>query len=199
MEPIRILHSRTVVMAATNIDTDQIIPARFLTTTTKEGLGAQLFADWRYDAAGTPKPDFILNQPASQGCQVLVAGRNIGCGSSREHAAWALVDYGFRAVVSTEIADIFRNNSLKNGLLPIIVDAATHQWLVANPGAEVTVDLQHCELGLPDGRKVLFPVEAFARFCLLNGTDEMGYLLKQGTAIAAYEASHGQQRSRTTA
>jgi len=193
MDPIRILRSRTVVMATTNIDTDQIIPARFLTTTTKEGLGAQLFADWRYDASGAPKPDFILNTPTAQGCQVLVAGRNIGCGSSREHAPWALVDFGFRAVISTEIADIFRNNSLKNGLLPVIVDGTTHEWLLANPGAEVTLDLETCELGLPDGRKVTFPVEAFARFCLLNGTDEMGYLLGQGAAIAAYEALHGKQ------
>lgn len=193
MEPIRILRSRTVVMATTNIDTDQIIPARFLTTTTKEGLGAQLFADWRYDASGAPKPDFILNTPAAQGCQVLVAGRNIGCGSSREHAPWALVDFGFRAVISTEIADIFRNNSLKNGLLPVIVDAATHEWLLANPGVEVTLDLETRELGLPDGRKVTFPVEAFARFCLLNGTDELGYLLGQGEAIGHYEARHGKQ------
>lgn len=193
MDPIRILRSRTVVMATTNIDTDQIIPARFLTTTTKEGLGAQLFADWRYDANGAPKPDFILNTPAAQGCQVLVAGRNIGCGSSREHAPWALVDFGFRAVISTEIADIFRNNSLKNGLLPVIVDTATHEWLLANPGVEVTLDLESRELGLPDGRKVTFPVEAFARFCLLNGTDELGYLLGQSEAIAAYEASHGKQ------
>jgi 3-isopropylmalate/(R)-2-methylmalate dehydratase small subunit len=199
MDPIRILRSRTVVMATTNIDTDQIIPARFLTTTTKEGLGAQLFADWRYDASGLPKPDFILNTPAAQGCQVLVAGRNIGCGSSREHAPWALVDFGFRAVISTEIADIFRNNSLKNGLLPVIVDAATHEWLLANPGAEVTLDLESRELGLPDGRKVTFPVEAFARFCLLNGTDEMGYLLGQGEAIAAYEAGHGKQPAGATA
>jgi 3-isopropylmalate/(R)-2-methylmalate dehydratase small subunit len=199
MDPIRILRSRTVVMATTNIDTDQIIPARFLTTTTKEGLGAQLFADWRYDASGAPKPDFILNTPAAQGCQVLVAGRNIGCGSSREHAPWALVDFGFRAVISTEIADIFRNNSLKNGLLPVIVDGTTHEWLLANPGAEVTLDLETRELGLPDGRKVTFPVEAFARFCLLNGTDEMGYLLGQGEAIAAYEALHGKQPAGATA
>jgi 3-isopropylmalate/(R)-2-methylmalate dehydratase small subunit len=199
MDPIRILRSRTVVMPTTNIDTDQIIPARFLTTTTKEGLGAQLFADWRYDASGAPKSDFVLNTPAAQGCQVLVAGRNIGCGSSREHAPWALVDFGFRAVISTEIADIFRNNSLKNGLLPVIVDAATHEWLLTNPGAEVTLDLESRELGLPDGRVVTFPVEAFARFCLLNGTDEMGYLLGQGEAIAAYEARHGKQSAGATA
>ena len=197
MEPIRLLRSRTVVMRTTNIDTDQIIPARFLTTTTKEGLGAQLFADWRYDASGAPKPDFVLNQPATQGCSVLVAGRNIGCGSSREHAPWALVDFGFRAVISTEIADIFRNNSLKNGLLPVIVDDTTHAWLLANPGAEVTIDLESRELGLPDGRKVTFPIEAFARFCLLNGTDELGYLLGRGEAIEAYETRHG--KARTTA
>lgn len=195
MEPIRTLRTRTVVMPSSNIDTDQIIPARFLTTTTKVGLGAQLFADWRYDAAGKPKPDFILNKPEAQGCQVLVAGRNIGCGSSREHAPWALVDFGFRAVVSTEIADIFRNNSLKNGLLPVIVSEDVHAWLLANPGAEVTVDLESCTLGLPDGRQVKFPIEAFARFCLLNGTDELGYLLGQADAIAAYEARTGKGRA----
>jgi 3-isopropylmalate/(R)-2-methylmalate dehydratase small subunit len=199
MDPIRTLRSRTVVMATTNIDTDQIIPARFLTTTTKQGLGEQLFADWRYDTDGVPKPDFVLNQPAARGCQVLVAGRNIGCGSSREHAPWALVDFGFRAVVSTEIADIFRNNSLKNGLLPVIVDADTHAWLLANPGAEVTIDLEARELGLPDGRRVSFPIESFARFCLLNGTDELGYLLGQGEAIGAYERRHGKQRTGATA
>jgi 3-isopropylmalate/(R)-2-methylmalate dehydratase small subunit len=142
MNPITSIRSRTVVMPSTNIDTDQIIPGRFLTTTTKEGLGQQLFADWRYDANGTPRADFILNTPAAQGCRILVAGRNVGCGSSREHAPWALLDYGFQAVISTEIADIFRNNSLKNGLLPIVVDAATHAWLIANPGAEISIDLQ---------------------------------------------------------
>jgi len=133
MEPITQLRSRTVVMPSTNIDTDQIIPARFLTTTTREGLGKALFADWRYDAAGNPRPDFILNRPEAAGCQALVAGRNVGCGSSREHAPWALIDYGFRAVISTEIADIFRNNSLKNGLLPVTVDEETHAWLLAQP------------------------------------------------------------------
>ena len=142
MKPIVSLTSRTVVMPSTNIDTDQIIPARFLTTTTREGLGRSLFADWRYDQDGNPRPDFVLNLPQSQGCAVLVAGRNFGCGSSREHAPWALVDYGFRAVVSTKIADIFRSNSLKNGLLPVVVDEATHAWLLAHPGAEVTIDLE---------------------------------------------------------
>ena len=190
MDPIKTLRSRTVVMPRTNIDTDQIIPGRFLTTTTKEGLGAQLFADWRYDAAGAPIPDFVLNRPESQGCAILVAGRNVGCGSSREHAPWALYDWGFRAVVSTEIADIFRNNSLKNGLLPVIVDEETHGWLVANPGAEITIDLESTTLHLPTGRTATFPVEAFARYCLLNGIDETGYLLGQDAKIAAFEARH---------
>jgi 3-isopropylmalate/(R)-2-methylmalate dehydratase small subunit len=188
MDPIRVIRSRTVVMPSTNIDTDQIIPARFLTTTTREGLGSALFADLRNGPDGQPRPDFVLNRPESRGCTILVAGRNIGCGSSREHAPWALLDYGFRAVVSTEIADIFRNNSLKNGLLPVVVDEATHAWLLANPGAEVEIDLTSCSLKLPDGRTVQFPVEAFARYCLLNGVDEIGYLLSQSDAIAAYEA-----------
>jgi 3-isopropylmalate/(R)-2-methylmalate dehydratase small subunit len=188
MDPIRVIRSRTVVMPSTNIDTDQIIPARFLTTTTREGLGSALFADLRNGPDGQPRPDFVLNRPESRGCTILVAGRNIGCGSSREHAPWALLDYGFSAVVSTEIADIFRNNSLKNGLLPVVVDEATHAWLLANPGAEVEIDLTSCSLKLPDGRTVQFPVEAFARYCLLNGVDELGYLLSQSDAIAAYEA-----------
>lgn len=187
MRSITRITSRTVVMPSTNIDTDQIIPARFLTTTTREGLGAALFADWRYDASGRPKPDFILNTPGAQGCRVLVAGRNIGCGSSREHAPWALLDYGFQAVISTEIADIFRNNSLKNGLLPVIVDEATHAWLVANPGAEVGVDLERRMLDLPDGRSVEFPLEPFARYCLMNGVDELGFLLSKLPDIERYE------------
>jgi 3-isopropylmalate/(R)-2-methylmalate dehydratase small subunit len=137
---------------------------------------------------GTPRPDFVLNRPESRGCTVLVAGRNIGCGSSREHAPWALLDYGFHAVVSTEIADIFRSNSLKNGLLPVVVDEETHAWLLANPGVEVEIDLTTSTLRLPDGRTVTFPIEAFARYCLLNGVDELGYLLSQSDAIAAYEA-----------
>jgi 3-isopropylmalate/(R)-2-methylmalate dehydratase small subunit len=189
MDPITLIKSRTVVMPSTNIDTDQIIPARFLTTTVREGLGVSLFADWRYDAAGRPKPDFVLNQPAAQGCQVLVAGRNIGCGSSREHAPWALLDFGIRVVISTEIADIFRSNSLKNGLLPVVVDEATHDWLLANPGAEVEVDLPATTLRLPGGRAVTFPIDAFARYCLMNGIDELGYLLGQMPAIERYEQS----------
>ena len=190
MQPIRTITSRTVVLPYTNIDTDQIIPARFLTTTTKEGLGKQVFADWRYDAAGAPKPDFVLNRPEAAGCSILVAGRNFGCGSSREHAPWALLDFGFRAVISTEIADIFRNNSLKNGLLPIVVDEQTHAGLLAAPGAVLKIDLQASTLTLPDGAAVGFPIEAFARYCLLNGVDELGFLLQQADAIARYEQIH---------
>ena len=187
MEPIKTFRSRTVVLPSTNIDTDQIIPARFLTTTTRQGLGKQLFSDWRYNADGSPKPDFVLNRPEAAGCRILVGGKNLGCGSSREHAPWALLDYGFRAVISTEIADIFRNNSLKNGLLPIVVDEATSQWLLANPGAEVEVDLEATALRLPTGVEVKFPVEAFARYCLLNGVDDLDFLLGKQAEIAAYE------------
>ncbi len=188
MQAIKTIRSKTLVMPSSNIDTDQIIPGRFLTTTTKLGLGAQLFADWRYDAAGNPRPDFILNRPESLDCHVLVAGRNIGCGSSREHAPWALLDFGIRAVISTEIADIFCSNSLKNGLVPVVVDEAVHGWLLANPGAEVTIDLESTTLRLPDGRSVGFPLEPFARYCLLNGVDELGFLLARNDVIAAYEA-----------
>jgi 3-isopropylmalate/(R)-2-methylmalate dehydratase small subunit len=190
MEPIRKFRGRTAVLPQTNIDTDQIIPARFLRTTTREGLGAQLFADWRYDGSGRPKADFLLNRPEAAGCTVLVAGRNFGCGSSREHAPWALLDYGFRAVISTEIADIFRNNSLKNGLLPITVDEETARWLLGNPGQQIEVDLEICMLTLPHGRTVTFPIEAFARYCLVNGVDELGYLRSQDQAIRAFEEAH---------
>ena len=190
MQPIRTIESRTVVLPSTNIDTDQIIPARFLTTTTREGLGKQAFADWRYDANGTAKTDFVLNQPGVAGCSILVAGRNFGCGSSREHAPWALLDFGFRAVISTEIADIFRNNSLKNGLLPIVVDESTHAWLMSNPGAQVKIDLESTSLTLPNGATAKFPIEGFARYCLMNGVDELGFLLKQAPAIERYEAAH---------
>jgi 3-isopropylmalate/(R)-2-methylmalate dehydratase small subunit len=189
MQPLRIVRSRTVVVPLANVDTDQIIPARFLTTTTKEGLGTQLFADWRYLPDGTPNPGFILNQPPSKGCQVLVAGRNFGCGSSREHAPWALLDYGIRAVISTEIADIFRNNSLKNGLLPVIVDETTAKWLIEHPGADVSIDLDAATLTLPTGAAVPFPIEAFARHCLLNGLDELGYLRSKLADIERYETS----------
>jgi 3-isopropylmalate/(R)-2-methylmalate dehydratase small subunit len=190
MQPLKTVRSKTVVLPLTNIDTDQIIPARFLTTTTKEGLGKQLFADWRYLSGGAPNPEFVLNQPAAQGAQILVAGRNFGCGSSREHAPWALADYGFRAVISTEIADIFRGNSLKNGFLPVVVDETTSAWLIAHPGAEVTIDLETAQLHLPTGTSVAFPIEAFARHCLLNGIDELGYLRSKLGEIERYEAAH---------
>ena len=191
MEPIRQLVSRTVVLPSPNIDTDQIIPARFLRTTVRAGLGRHLFADWRYGADGEPRAEFPLNQPAARGCAILVAGANFGCGSSREHAPWALLDYGFRAVISTEIADIFRSNSLKNGLLPIVLDEANAGWLLEHPGVEVQIDLEHNLVNLPEGRTAPFQIERFARYCLLNGIDELGYLLQQAPAIARYEAAHG--------
>lgn len=187
MEKVTIVKSRTVVMPQSDIDTDQIVPARFLTTTTRKGLGKALFADWRYDATGKPKPDFLLNRPEAAGCGVLVAGNNFGCGSSREHAPWALLDFGIHAVISTEIADIFRGNSLKNGLIPVTVDKATHGWLVENPGVEVTVDVAASKLLLPNGQAVSFPIDGFSRYCLLNGVDQLGYLLKQADAISRFE------------
>jgi 3-isopropylmalate/(R)-2-methylmalate dehydratase small subunit len=170
-----------------NVDTDQIIPARFLTTTTREGLGDALFHDLRFGQDGSERADFPLNDPASRDCAILVAGNNFGCGSSREHAPWALLDYGIRAVISTEFADIFQNNSLKNGLLPIIVDVETHDWLSANPGAELHIDVVASQLTLPDGRIVDYPIDAFARFCLTQGIDQLGYLLQQADAIAGFE------------
>jgi 3-isopropylmalate/(R)-2-methylmalate dehydratase small subunit len=187
MAAITRFSSRTVVLPFDDIDTDQIIPARFLTTTTKEGLGQHLFANWRYDENGRPRAEFVLNDPDVRGAAILVAGRNFGCGSSREHAPWALLDWGIRAVISTEIADIFRSNSLKNGLLPIMVDAATHEWLTKNPGAELTIDLERTNVQLPDGRTFTFPIERFARYCLMNGIDQLGFLLEQEPAIRAYE------------
>jgi 3-isopropylmalate/(R)-2-methylmalate dehydratase small subunit len=187
-----LIRSRTVVLPATNIDTDQIIPARFLTTTTRDGLGRHLFTDWRYDAHGTPRAQFALNRPEARGCSILVAGRNFGCGSSREHAPWALLDFGIRAVVSTEIADIFKTNALKNGLLPVVVDEPTASWLLEHPGAEVEIDLQATLLRLPNGAAVGFPIDAFARYCLLNGIDELGFLLSRDSELARYE----QQRAR---
>jgi len=187
MAAVKTIRSRTVVLPAANIDTDQIIPARFLTSTSKAGFGKNLFADWRYDAAGNDNPEFALNKPGAAGARVLVAGRNIGCGSSREHAAWALLDFGIQAVISTEFADIFRTNSLKNGLLPLVVDESTHALLLANPGAEVSIDVESSTLTLPDGTAVKFPLEGFARYCLLNGVDELGYLLSQSAAISTYE------------
>jgi 3-isopropylmalate/(R)-2-methylmalate dehydratase small subunit len=187
MERIKVLTSRTLVLPMDNVDTDQIIPARFLTTTTKEGLGEHLFNDWRYDPQGSPQPDFVLNRSDAKGAKILVAGQNFGCGSSREHAPWALTDYGFRAVVSLSIADIFKANALKNGLLPVVVDADVHQRLLQNPGMEVTIDLEARTLSLPDGKQVEFPVDGFARYCLLNGLDELDFLLEQEDTILAFE------------
>ena len=187
MQALRELRSRTVVLPVKDVDTDQIIPARFLTTTTREGLGDGLFYDLRFNADGSRKDDFVLNQPEAQGAEILVAGNNFGCGSSREHAPWALLDFGIRAVISTEIADIFRNNSLKNGLLPIVVDAATHAWLIDNPGAELTIDVAASTLALPNGRTVEYPIDGFARYCLLEGIDQLGFLLQQSERIIAYE------------
>ena len=189
MEPVLRIHSKTVVIPSSNIDTDQIIPARFLTTTTKEGLGRQLFANWRYHADGSPNPHFVLNGAQADGAEILVAGRNFGCGSSREHAPWALLDFGFRAVISTEIADIFSGNSLKNGLLPIVVDEPTSRWLLEHPGAEIDIDLETCRLTLPTGSTFAFPLDAFARHCLLNGIDELGYLQSRLADIERYEAA----------
>jgi 3-isopropylmalate/(R)-2-methylmalate dehydratase small subunit len=187
MEPITQIVSRTAVLPYTNIDTDQIIPARFLRTTTRDGLGKQLFSDWRYNADGSLKADFPLNRPEAAGCAVLVGARNFGCGSSREHAPWALLDYGFRAIISSEIADIFRSNSLKNGLLPIVVDESTSQWLLDHPGAQVTIDLESTTLRLPSGVAVTFPIEAFARHCLLHGVDELGFLMSKEKEIGSFE------------
>jgi len=187
MEPLKTFATRTVVLAIDNIDTDQIIPARFLKGTTKSGLGEKLFSDWRYDAQGGRKADFVLNRPESQGARVLIAGDNFGCGSSREHAPWALCDYGFRAVVSTSIADIFRNNALKNGLLPIVVEPALHKRLLAEPGTEVTISLDDQTLRLADGTTARFTVEPFARYCLLNGVDELAFLQSAEADIAVFE------------
>jgi 3-isopropylmalate/(R)-2-methylmalate dehydratase small subunit len=188
------LTSQVIVLPVDNIDTDQIIPARYLKAIDKAGMGDHLFADWRYHADGSPKADFVLNRPEVKGRQILLAGDNFGCGSSREHAPWALTGFGIRAVISTSFADIFRNNALKNGLLPVEVDAATHRvltdWLAEIPAAGLTVDLASQSLVLPDGREVSFPIDPFARACLLDGVDELGYLLRFNEEIEAYEAAH---------
>jgi 3-isopropylmalate/(R)-2-methylmalate dehydratase small subunit len=192
MERVTTFTSRLAPLAIDNIDTDQIIPARFLKTTSKIGLGDQLFCDWRYDAEGKPKADFILNKPEGKAAQVLLAGDNFGCGSSREHAPWALLQYGFKAVISTSFADIFKGNSAKNSLLTIVVPGDAHKALfaalAADPTAKVTVDLAEQRLTLPDGETVSFPVDEFAKQCMLNGVDELGYILQQDDAIRAYEA-----------
>lgn len=189
------LRSKVVPLLVDNIDTDQIIPARFLKVTDKQGLGEKLFCDWRYNADGSPKEDFVLNQPQYRGAQILLAGDNFGCGSSREHAPWALTGFGFRAVISTTIADIFRNNSLKNGLLPVVLSPADYQQLkkeiTQNPDAEVTINLEAQTIIFPSGYSASFPIDPFSKFCLLNGVDEMEYLRRFEKEIVAYEQAHG--------
>src|SRR5690349_8977699 len=189
MKPFPNIKSRLMPLPINNIDTDQIIPARFLKTTSKVGLDKQLFNDWRYDAQGNPNPDFILNQPQAQGAQVLLAGDNFGCGSSREHAPWALTQFGFRAVISTSFADIFKGNSLKNSLLPIVVpEDVAAELFAAPPEATVKIDLPNQTLTTPSGREVSFPVDGFSKHCLVNGVDELGYIQQQEASIAAFEA-----------
>jgi 3-isopropylmalate/(R)-2-methylmalate dehydratase small subunit len=190
VKPFLPFASRLVPMPNNNIDTDQIIPARFLKTTSKEGLDKQLFCDWRYDAQGNPKPDFILNTPRGQNAAILLAGDNFGCGSSREHAPWALTQFGFRAVISTSFADIFKGNALKNSLLPIVVSQEIHTKLFTlAEDAAVKVDLAAQTITLPDGQRIEFPVDQFMKTCLLEGIDELGWILKQEPAIAAFEMS----------
>ncbi|PWK81533.1 3-isopropylmalate dehydratase small subunit [Fulvimonas soli] len=188
MQPITRIHSRTAVLSDENIDTDRIIPARFLTTTTREGLGRLCFHDWRYLPEGGDNPAFPLNKPEAKGCAIVVAGRNFGCGSSREHAPWALLDFGLRAVLCSEIADIFRNNALKNGLLAIVIDEAEHRWLLEHPGIELAIDVAGQYVELPDGGRIGFRLEPFARHCLLHGVDQLGFLRQHEDAIAAFEA-----------
>jgi len=187
MKPINKIRSRTIVLPTRDIDTDQIISARFLTTTSREGLGKNVFHDLRYNADGSEKPDFVLNKPESKGCRILVGGNNFGCGSSREHAPWALLDFGFEAIVSTEIADIFRNNALKNGLLAIVVDVDTHQWLLDNPGADIAIDVAAAAMTLPDGRIIEFALDGFAQHCLIEGIDQLGFLRQQTSTIESFE------------
>ena len=187
MERVTRIQSTTVVMPQQDIDTDQIIPARFLTKTDKVGLGDAIFAEWRYDDDDKPIPDFPLNRPGASDSQILVAGNNFGCGSSREHAPWGLVDFGFRAVISTQIADIFSNNSLKNGLVPVVVDRDTHEWLLDNPGVELIIDVESATVTLPDGKQFEFPIDSFSQHCLLEGIDQLGFLLNNADAITEFE------------
>lgn len=187
MKPLTHIRSRTAVLAYPNIDTDRIIPARFLTTTERTGLGRHAFEDWRYRDDGTDNPDFELNRPEAAGCSILIAGHNFGCGSSREHAPWALLDFGIQAVVCSEIADIFRSNALKNGLLPVIVSQAEHAWLLEHPGIELDIDVGAGSIALPDSKHVDFELDAFARRCLLEGADQMSFLQQHDAAISEYE------------
>jgi 3-isopropylmalate/(R)-2-methylmalate dehydratase small subunit len=189
MKPVKRITSRTVVLPTKDVDTDQIMPARFLTTTSREGLGDKVFHDLRFDAKGEPRADFVLNRYESAGCSVLVAGRNFGCGSSREHAPWGLLDYGFEAVISSEFADIFRNNALKNGLVAIVVDEETHEWLLANPGVEVDIDVEQQALSLPGDRTIHFDLDGFARYCLVEGIDQLGFLQRHLEQIEQFEAT----------
>jgi 3-isopropylmalate/(R)-2-methylmalate dehydratase small subunit len=194
MEKFTKLKATMVAIPTENIDTDQIIPARFLKVTDKNGLGENLFYDWRYHADGSPKEDFVLNTGQGHKAHILVAGDNFGCGSSREHAPWAIMDYGLRAVISTSFADIFRNNSLKLGLLPIIVDEETHLQLMSlieeEPDTQISIDLENQTLILPDGRQVTFPIDQFSKTCILQGVDQLGYLQTHASAIEAYETNH---------
>ena len=187
MHAIKQLRSRTIVLPISDIDTDQIIPARFLTTTSRKGLGQHLFHDWRFETDGTEKRDFVLNLSDVESHTILVAGHNFGCGSSREHAPWALLDYGLRAVISTEIADIFRSNSLKNGFLPIVIDEKPHGWLINNPGAEVNINVEQSTLTLPSGESMSYPIDDFARYCLTEGIDQLGFLQEHEDEILKFE------------
>lgn len=193
MKPLSLIRSRTAVLPYENIDTDRIIPARFLTTTERDGLGRFAFHDWRYAADGSPDPEFPLNKPQAQGCQILVAGHNFACGSSREHAPWALLDYGIRAVLSSGIADIFRSNALNNGLLAIVIRPEEHRYLLDHPGIELAIDIRDCRIELPDGGRFRFGIDAFARTCLLQGVDPLGYLLEQTDAVTAFERMRAAQ------
>ena len=188
MKPVTHIRSRTVVLPHENIDTDRIIPARFLTTTERTGLGKALFNDWRYRADGSEDPEFALNKPEARGCEILVAGRNFGCGSSREHAPWALTDFGFRAVLSSEIADIFRGNALKNGLLAVVLSEGEHRYLLEHPGIELSIDVAEGFIELPDGGRFTFELEPFARHCLLSGVDQLGFLVQHEKDITAFES-----------
>ena len=188
MKPLTMIRSRTAVLAHENIDTDRIIPARFLTTTQREGLGRYAFHDWRYRADGSLDPSFALNKPNAKGCEILIAGRNFGCGSSREHAPWALLDYGFRAVLCSEIADIFRSNALRNGLLAVVLSEAEHKYLLKHPGIELAIDIAAGTIELPDGGRFRFEIDDFARHCLLQGVDQLGFLQQHASQIDAFEA-----------
>ncbi len=193
MEPFTKLSAKAVPLRAENVDTDQIIPARFLTAVTKEGMGDGLFYAWRYNADGTPKQEFVLNQPEYEEAEILIAGRNFGSGSSREHAVWALTDYGFRCVITPGFADIFYNNSLKNGLLPVALPEETVNMLLdlieEEPETRIAVDLEQQEVILPDGQRLGFEIDAFRKMCLLQGVDDLGYIMSKDDAIAAHEAS----------